>query len=551
MEQGPEADAAVAVQPDRLREAMRWLLLPVPVDGEEEAVAAAEEKLLWSGVEAADAPTWIGMELQEWRRSGKPSGDLVAIASAYIEAGGDDLGPALGKAYFRLHARLAGRPLMDHDAASAVLSHARLMALLVSEENLSAAQVAKLVAARDSRAPITWSHVELVLNELGLAPDLSLAEVEEVYATDEALEVDTLADADELTCAEMVAAAGRRLGFPGDLLELLRTLLPAGAAANGPYLQILHFQCMIAEHYDHALRVLYEFNPRGQTALWLFGQYPPAMEVAGNPFLNNAKSVDELSREWAQSKKPAQIRQAHALVGAIHGLDSMGYAARRELAAWLRRLLVRRIRLARGAEVELPEQLSASQATSLLAAIAAGETATRGILEQRVVDAVASLRHPTPEWIPRGLLDSVNATNVSRRKCGDCDFQNTEALRVTAYEAHAGKLTDLYVRGHLRTLEAVLRRRIQEWEENVGADLEWEVDVVFVAHELDLPELTEMTVEGVKVSLEAITYESFLADLDGAEAAVLEAVNQYVRDPLAAPRTPDSIRSVFLDSLEA
>ncbi len=534
---------------DRLREAMRWLLLPVRVEAEDEAVVAARAVLAAAGIEPDDEPAWIEMELADWRRTGESSDGLVAVATAYLRAGGGKLESKLAKKYFSLHARLAEEPLMDHDAASAVLSHARLIALLATEEGLSAGQVAKLVAARDERAPVTWSHVQRILSAVGAKPSLSEEEIQRVYATDEELEVEVFADAEEVICLEMVAGAGRRLGFPGNLFELLRTLVPPGEIPNGPYLQILHYQCTIAEHYDHALTILYEFTPRGEAAKSLFAHYPSTLEVKDSPFLNNTKSVDEMNRAWAKSKKRAYTRQAHALVGVVQGLDSMGFAARRELAAWLRRLLVRRIRLARDTEVVLPRRLSPKRAKALVESVSAGETGTRGILEQRLVDAVSSLRHPLPRWIPRGLLDSVNATNTSSRKCGDCDFQDTARRRVVAYEAHAGKLSDIYLDGHLRTLEAVLKRRLTEWEENVGPDLEWKVEIHFVAHELDVAEPPDLSIDGVTVKVKATTYDDFLSGLDCSDPAVQKAINRYVRDPLAAPRTPDSIRATLLSLL--
>jgi hypothetical protein len=529
---------------------MRWLLLPIPVEGEAAAVEAAREALVFARVDPDDALTWVGLELESWRDSGEPSGNFRAVVVAYLEAGDPDLGSDLGQVYFRLHERLMAQPMIDHDAASAVLSHARLMALLAREEKLTAAQVAKLVAVRDRRAPISWKLVKPVLSQLGLAPGLGQTEIEALYASDERLEVEAFADADELACAEMVADAARRLGFPADLLGPLMDLLPVDRTPFGPYLQMLHFQCVIAEHHDHSLSAIYEFNPRGRAPRWLFERYPSTLEVAGNPFLNNAKSVDELNAEWARSKKPARIQQAHALVAIIHGLDSLGYSARRELASWLRRLLVRRIRIARGYEVELPARLTAAQATKVFQAVAAGESGTRGILEQRVVDAAAFLRHPAPDWIPRGLLDSVNATNVSKRKCGDCDFQNAGEAAVSAYEAHAGKLTDVYVKGHLRTLEAVLVERAVEWEENVGPGLEWEVAVTFVAHEIDVSSLPTVEIGNATVRIEAVDYATFLAGLTGSSPGAKEAVNRYVRDPVAAPRTPASVRQALLDVVE-
>lgn len=526
---------------------MRWLLLPVPVLGEEDAVDAAVEALRSQGIDLGDARAWIAIELEEWRDAGLPNADLEAVVAAYVEAGDTRFGPVLGRSYFKLHARLARMPGVGHDAASAVLSHTRLIARLAADESLSSAQVAKVVSTRDRRTPVSWQQVKLILGELGLMPSLDLSDVKAAYEVDAALEVDLFADAEAAECLQIVAGIGHRLGFPGDLLAPLTVLLPPDEVPYGPYLQMLHFQCTVAEHYDHALASIYEFNPRGKAPDWLFAQYPAALEVAGNPFLNNAKSVDALGFEWARSKKPAQAQQAFALVAIIRGLDSMGFSARRELAAWLRRLLLRRIRIARGYEIELPSRLRHRQLDALLAAVATRETGTRGILEQRLVDAVASLRHPSPMWLSRGLLDSVNATNSSRRKCGDCDFQNASEARVVAYEAHAGRLTDIYIQGHLRTLEAVLRERSIEWEENVGPALDWEVNVIFVAHELDVSELPEVRMGEAAVRVEATDYATFLSGVDTGSAEVADAVGAYVREPLAALRTPGSIRKALLE----
>jgi len=535
----------------QIREAMRWLQLPVPANGERSAVEAASSEIAHLGIEPVDAASWVQLEIEGWRESGHASHDFVAVVSAYLEAGDPEIGPRLVGSYFSLHTRLRGRPLIDHDSASAILSHARLIILLAAEENLSAAQVAKLIAARDDRVPIAWPDVEIILAELQLAPSLTLAAVESAYETDQELELEYFADSDERDCIATVADLAQRLGFPQDLSEQLVRLFFPPDQPHGPYLQMLHIQCTIAEFYDHALSILYEFNPRGQAADWLFDRYPPSITAAREPFVNNAKSVDEMTRAWATSKRrnPAIERQAHALVSIVNGLDSMGFAARRELASWLRRLLVRRIRLAEGTEVSLPDELSPAQMRAFVDAVAAGETGTRGILEQRAVDAVSALRHPSPKWVSRGLLDSVNATNISSRKLGDCDFQSGDDLEVVAYEAHAGRLTDIYIQSHIRTLKAVLPQRVAELEENFGTYPNWTVTVIFVAHAIDVSEMAPQEIEGVTVKIKSITYEEFLADLDFDASGTGAALNAYVRAPLAASRTPDPVRSILLGTI--
>lgn len=314
---------------------------------------------------------------------------------------------------------------------------------------------------------------------------------------------------------------------------------------------MLHYQCSIAEHYDHPLSSMYEFSPRGKASDWLSDRYPAALEVAKqNPFLNNAKGVDELNDAWARPRDDHAL-QAHALTSIIQGLDNMGFAARRELAAWLRRLLIRKIRLAEDDRLALPSALDASQAMALLEGLSAHETHTRGIIEQRVVDAVAILKHPMPKWIPRGLLDSVNATNVSSFKCGDCDFQDTDARRVVAYEAHGGKLTEIYVEGHLRSLETILPHRVKEWEENLGSSSSWNLRVTFVAHEHNVGKPIRREIAGVSVTVDAESFEGFLSTIDETDSAALASLDTYVRDPLDEPRTPNSVRRTFLDIIQS
>lgn len=531
---------------EKSREAFRWLLLPIDVASEDAAVEAALEAMESLGVDEADFPAWLELQVDDWRRAGKPSRSLKGVVCAYIEAGDKDLDLLLAQKYFALHKKLTSRPRLGHDDASALLSHARLIFLMASTENLSASQIAKLIAARDARAPVVWNHVQAILSGLGLKLSLQVASVESLDDADRKIEVEVFADADESICMEMVAQAGQRLAFPGDLLRDLTILLPSDATPLGPYLQMLHYQCALAEFFDHDLSALYEFSPRGAIAEWLLTRYPSSLNVSKNAFLNLAKSVEAIDEDWARRKR--EKAEAYALVQIVSGLANMGFAARRELASWIRRLLVRRIRLAGKAAIKLPGSLSSQEVRRLLDAVAAGETESRGILEQRVLDAACSLLHLAPDWIARGLGDSVNATNISRRKCGDCDFQNSDSRMVVAYEAHAGRLSDIYVEAHLQTLGHVLALREQEWAENVGTDLAWTVKVIFVAHELALSALQAPVEAGnAVVEIEAFSFEELLGSLDEKQPEVLDAIQRYVLEPLSRERTPDSIRQKLLD----
>lgn len=281
---------------------------------------------------------------------------------------------------------------------------------------------------------------------------------------------------------------------------------------------------------------------------WLFDQYPAAMASAGNPFLNNAKSVEKVDQSWVRSKKPNERSGAAALLDVLSGMEEMGFAARRELARWIRLWLHRIFRFAAPQEVAFPDSLTPAQAGSLFNLLKNGNTLTYGILEQRIVDCAASLSHTIGEgWRPRGLGDSVNATNLSQRKLGDCDFQNSELRQIFAYESHGGELTDTYVREHFRTLDKAIQLRKDEL---LGvADLsEWEVTVIFVAHHVAANLPHEILIQGLKVKPTAITFAELVESISRLPS-VQEAINTYVARPLGARRTPTSIRARVLNSL--
>ena len=162
-----------------------------------------------------------------------------------------------------------------------------------------------------------------------------------------------------------------------------------------------------------------------------------------------------------------------ALFEIIDGLEQLGFAARKDLSAWIRRWLHRVVRLTRGVAQTVPDPPSEEEVESVIAAVAAGAIQTFGVLEQRLTDVLALSAHPLADgWRSHGIGDSVNASNVSRRKVGDAEFQQATAKTVVAYESHAGRLTDVYVDGHVETLRRVIPLRAEEWE-RVAPRGEW------------------------------------------------------------------------------
>jgi hypothetical protein len=403
---------------DDLREAFRSLLLPIDPVREKDAIEAAQAVMAARGIEASDQAEFIRVELTRTKSGHGVHMSLSALVTEALRAGDPDWGPQLGPAYYELHeAVLQERHLMSFEEASSFLSHARLIAQLAAEESMSAAQIARVLSARDHRVTFTWQAVQAVLSRLSLRRSLNSAAVQELFERDAQFEERVFADADFADAASIVGRVGAEFGFPDDLESLLLRLFqpdPADGTRHGPYLQILHYQCVIAEYFDHALTVLYEFAPRGAVAEWVFARYPGDLSGAGNPFLNNAKSVDRLDAAWARSKDWGLLSPATALFAIVAGLEDMGFAARQELAGWLRQWLLRIIRLTRPLAHEVPGYPTAEAVGALLGALVAEETRTAGIIEQRVVDAVAL----TATWSTRDggvtvwVTQSMRATSV-------------------------------------------------------------------------------------------------------------------------------------------
>jgi hypothetical protein len=289
---------------------------------------------------------------------------------------------------------------------------------------------------------------------------------------------------------------------------------------------------------------LYEFNPRGRIAEWLFDQYPDALVSASNPFLNNAKSVERIDPAWVRSKKKGERPGANALFLILHSLDTLGFAARQELASWTRRWIHRLFKYTGDVTVEIPT-LTAENIKALLANLSKRETNTLGIIEQRIVDAVTRSGHGA-DWIPRGLRDSVNSTNISQRKLGDVDYQNVNERAVIAYEAHAGKLTKVYLDGHLRTLAKAMALRQEEWA--LFSDPQaWKAKLVFIAHEFEVQEDIVVNICGINIDVEMVTYHDFLKGVVAEDVA--DFVTEYVTAQLNQRRTPLWVREIALKLL--
>ncbi len=494
-------------------------------------------------------PTFLTVELDRLC-SGEPT--HVAFNDAVLEAiraGDPQWGARVAAEYFAIYEEvLVCKHGLDRRQALGTIAHTRLIIRMAVDDIASSAQISRVISAVSSESQVSWRVIRDILGRLRLNKGLSLHEVEALIRHDSEIELARFADADICVARDSVAAAARQLGFQGNLGELLRSLYPDsgdGHPQHPPYLQILHYQCVISEFFDHAATYIYEFSPRGIVAKSVFSQYEPALAEAGNPFLNNAKSVDRVDLAWAQSKEmPTNlVSSATALHRILLGMEGMPFPARRELASVIRQWLLRVIRLSSDLLAPVHTNPSQSEIRIVLDSISGSETNTQGVLEQRIVDAVALSLHPEAEgWRAHGLGDSVNASNLSRKKLGDCEFQNVETRTVVAYEAHAGRLTEIYIDEHLRSLAKVLPSRIEEWS-RVSDPSEWHLEIRFISHVV-LTHSRTLEVGEIPVTLTCLTFGEWLAKVPR-NLPSNSTYKNLVLNKLNAAQTPQSVRDTY------
>lgn len=297
---------------------------------------------------------------------------------------------------------------------------------------------------------------------------------------------------------------------------------------------------VIDHFYDHPPEFIYTFNPRGNAANLIFNSFPSALAPGGNPILNNFKALDRLTHDWAESREDTRA-QATALVTIVLGMSSLSFAARKHFSAAIRRGIFRFLEISTPAEIILTDVGSIAGIEKFLERVSAAPTGTKGIIEQRVTDFLAAVLHMDAKWRSRGQGDPVNATNSSSRKLGDCDFQDATERVCHAVESHAGRLTDIYVDEHLRTLRLNLPKRIEEWSgvSDVGY---WSLDITFIVHEdARTNRATSVSLE-VRSDLNVVTFEEISSRImEIAETHPQEALalfNRWVVSALNSRNTP-------------
>ena len=532
---------------------LRQLLLPIRLTEESKCENVCVSFFANNDIAEHEQQDWLSFQLGAWEDSEQlfPGDDLKKLIEAILEVGAGCYGNALKESYWQCYQVLRTEYFFAHSEARAFLGHALLILDLAVSERLSAAQIAKLLCQRDIRVRFSRQNVADILRILKNAPSISTENVQNITIQDIKDSIELFADADTTAAALFVNDKALELGCAEGVYQNLLTLFSLDAPERYiPYIQILHYQCCIAEYYDHALTDLYEFTPRGHAALWLFAEYPKSLVSAGNPFLNNAKGVEQVSSSWVRSKKTAEQRAgAFALLNILSSLETMGFAARRELGRYLRLWAWRIMQLAQPVLNALPEKLTLDNWNKILGRIAQGNTETFGVLEQRLVDAIAVLKYPESQgWRARGIRSSVNATNISQKKLGDCDFQHPIKHEIFAFEAHGGILSRIYVEEHLRTLKKIIPIRLNELF-GIADINKWSATVIFVAHSFskDVVEY-EMNICGLNVKTEYILYKDIISQVKN-DKSNLKSYNNFILDTLNFSRTPKKVRDTVLSIL--
>lgn len=529
--------------------ALRTLILPISpaADFEIKCAKVLEDSLLNRGILNTDFLNWTTTSLEQWEETQVPPDDLKKIVQSILLVAGDLATEALSQHYFSIHLKLIEEHFFSHAEGRWFLSHSFMILELASKSMLTSAQIARMLAVRDGRARFNRHTTETFLNKMQLGPSLTIEQIEKLFESDKEQEGAYFADSSLGEAAIMLDTAARSLGYAGKLADNLQTLANQKEIGKyAPYLQILHFQCTLAEYFDHAVTDLYEFRPRGIAALWLFGAYPDALSNAGNPFLNNAKSVERADAGWVRMKKKAERPGTAALEGILSNLEEMGFAARRELARLIRLWLHRIIRFTQPLTDLLPDSLTEEKWNKLLGNVGNANSATYGILEQRILDALSWGEHLNG-WRSRGIGASVNATNISTRRLGDCDYQSSETKSIFAYESHGGTLTDIYVKEHIRTFKKSFILRREELE-GIAEISEWTINVNFVAHNLKLQEFSNgdrIELEDVKITLYFQTFNEIINQWLTAQPNY-DDLNRLIITPLQQKNTPSEVRRTLL-----
>jgi hypothetical protein len=486
-------------------------------------------------VEADELAAAIALERRVWLDSGTPSKLLRSgiIAALSVDTSIAELSDR--SRYFSLLDTFVRRFDLPMTEARRLLSHYRTI-VYMRIQGATASQISRVLSAVDPGLMVTWQPIQQLLGKR--APVIDLSDIDQVVETDLQMEPIVFADADIDDSINLVAEEAGSLGVETDIAPFLRRLLTGEPPYA--YLAMLHYQCIIAEFFDHPPSWLYEFKPRGRNANRLVSRIYSGHLTTGNPILNNAKAQARADRNWASTRASRLWPQAYALVAVLEQLDGMGPIGRRQLCGLMRQLLIRSLGLRRPITTQ-PLEPPKTEVEALAQRLGAHPTQTEGILEQRYVEVVTQMLHRNDRgWAGRGLGDSVNASNLSRKKLGDCEFLNADNCRLVAYEPTAGRLLPVYLAAHQQSLQKVIELRHADLAEIADPD-KWELEVVFVAHKFNCALPASQNIRGFRITYRFSTFTALLMEVTGEQLE--SGFSRGIIDAITMPRTPDHVRA--------
>jgi len=525
----------------RVKELFRSLMIPLSSDSEETIVGEINS-IYNSFCEVDEVPILFEDHIRDWTSGNKCSPELKEVIKSALAKTNHTKSDVWAANFLSMFDKIDVRLVLPFNRKLVLFSYIPLIVSLLDEYKMSCAKIAYVLTHFDNRLEyITWREIQVIAGVFGIKPQLDLDSVKYISEIDKVYQNHLFADANIDEASLIVAEKANELGYKGNLLGSLVTL---SGNIFYPYIQIIHYQALISEFYDHRVSVIYEFSPRGDIPSWVFNSYENV--ATGNPFLNNAKAVENLDYNWANSRK-SNIPQAFALVEVLSNIDLMNYNSSNELCAWLRRWIYRLLELKEEPQTTLTPFDSKVEVLDFLNRIESTETNTYGVIEQRVVDFVTVDKYSNSNRRSRGIGDSVHANNLSKSKLGDCDFQDIENLSILAYEAHAGILTKNYLDSHMKTLPRLIERRTTEME-NIGDLKDWTIEIWFVAHKLESHKPIEIVIDNINVLINQISYHDFYHS--NKDILKLKTFNLLVIEALNRRNTPNYVRENFVSIKE-
>jgi hypothetical protein len=516
------------------------LFVPFPAPGEAEVQGKIKEVL---GIQLDAFASFLREEGRLWRESGDPGDRFADAIQQGLCLSSSKAVQFIAGDFFSLFKRFRSSGL-SHAEAGNLLSQADFIFSLAEKHRMSCSSIS-IVLSGEEETRVPWQLVQKLLpTELRHSPDTaSLLEADNAFSDwlfPDVRETELLDVLDD--------HIGPLLG-KGNLIDALRELTPESAEeGDWSLIAMLHFALFPLDGSWHHPSFPYEFAPRGAGMNPIREAYEDLIP-SENPWLNNAKGADRLDVTWSYSRAFGQRSQVGPLClqRVLAALEELQPASRRLVARAVRAWCAALRRIHDPVEEIIPKTFGHEEARRFLDSICASESGTRGVLEQRVLDAIATAIHHDQSCRVRGRGDSVNAANLPRRKLGDCEFSEVSSGRgrVTAYEAHAGTLTQEYFEQHTRSLtRGIRRRKAEEW----GPEEDWELHVIFVAHDYANCVEHEYYEEDVKVTVQFLSYEDLQSGLP--DEILLPLIRSWVWERLRGAGTSQSVKSRFVELLQ-